>query len=285
MKTNLMLVLMVAAILGGCNSDQAVQSTIDNTSALGVIVNGTEYLTAEEVKQYYQQSNSSGLVRLMRVEKNICGWNTNGTFGPFDYYDSQLTDAIFWNAGGRVSVGDHFVLNGMPIKQYGNGSAYANLGGDFVAPVYFGGQMNRFEFSSNTLFGGFKDSLVFGAPIHITNVKRLDTVSSSQDLIVHWVGGSPQGKIKVRLSASREIDGYVNNGETTGIQFFVSAKADNTIIIPKQLIQMLNTTKVIGRFYDLSLSTAEPKTIIAPNGKQIGVLGVSEHKVTVVVNH
>jgi hypothetical protein len=46
----------------------------------------------------------------------------------------------------------------------------------------------------------------------------------------------------------------------------------------------LDTKFAIGKFYDISLTTAEPQTMTTPNNKTIGVLGVSQHKVTVVLN-
>jgi hypothetical protein len=285
--TKVFFIVVAFALLGvGCNESQVAQTVPDNSAALSVIINGTEYLTAEQVHQYYQQPGASGLVRLMRIEKNICGWKSDGTFGPFDYDDSHHTDAIFWNSAGKqVSIGDHFELNERPIKQYADGTAYTNLGGNYIAPVYFSGSMNRLEFMSNSLFDGFRDSVSFGTPIHMTNVHRLDTINTNQDLVLNWVGGSVQGKIKVLIEASRLVDGYVNKGETIGVQYYIEPKSDRTLTIPKQILMALDTKYAIGKYYDISLTTAEPKTMTAPNNKTIGVLGVSQHKVTVVLNH
>jgi hypothetical protein len=48
---------------------------------------------------------------------------------------------------------------------------------------------------------------------------------------------------------------------------------------------MLETQYTIGKFYDISLTTAEPKIITTPNNKTISVLGVSRHEVTIVLKH
>jgi|GEM_PF-6318240 hypothetical protein len=283
MKQLLVLSVLTAVILGGCK-EQPSETVVDNTANYSVIANGTEYLTAEQVEQFYQQPNSSGLIRLMRTESDICFWN-NGVYGPYDFDDSHITDAIFWNNGIRANIGDHFELNARPIKQYADGTAYTNLGGGFEAPIYLGGGLNRFEFINNGLFGAFRDSLSFGSPIHITSLNRLDTVHSNQDLTLSWAGGVAVGKIKVSLTASRLVDNYVNNGETHGIQFYITPNANKTITIHKEMLQQLNTTHAIGKFYDISLTTAEPKIITTPNNKTISVLGVSRHEVTIVLKH
>lgn len=283
MKKLLALSALTLVIMIGCK-DQPNETVFDNTPHYGIISNGTEYLTAEQVKQFYEQPNSSGIIRLMRTESDICGWS-NGIYGPFDYDDSEITDAVFWNSGTRANIGDHFVLNERPIKQYADGTAYTNLGGGFEAPVFLGGGLNRFEFMNNSLFSAFRDSLTFGSPIHITSLNRLDTVYSNQDLTLNWTGGSATGKIKVTLMVSRLVDNYVYNGETTGIQFYISPNANQTITIAKEMLQQLKTTYAIGKYYDISLTTAEPKTLTTPNNKSITVLGVSKHDVTIVLKH
>jgi len=282
MKQLLILSFITVIFFSGCKENP---TSIDNSPLYNLIVDGTEYLTAEQVHQYYQQASSIGIIRLLRIEYNTCGWRSDGTYGPYDFYPSELTDAIFWNSGSSVNIGDHFELNEMPIKQYADGTVYSNLGGDYAAPIYFGGGINRFEFLDNSWFEGFKDSLTFTSPIHITNIERLDTVYSNNDLTLNWTGGSSQGKIKVAILASRLVDNYVYNGEITGIQYFITPNSNKSITIPKQILQQLNTTYAIGNFYNISLTTAEPKTIITPNNKIISVLGVSRHEVAVVLKH
>jgi len=281
MKQLLILSLITVIFFGGCKD----QPTNIDVPLYNVIANGTEYLTAEQVQQYYQQPNSIGIIRLLRIEYNTCWWGVDGTYGPYDFYPSELTDAIFWDSGNPVNIGDHFEMNEMPIKQYADKTVYSNLGGDYTAPIYFDGGINRFEFFSNSLFPGFKDSLTFTSPIHITNIERLDTVYSNSDLTLNWSGGSSQGKIRVSITVSQLVDNYKCNGEITGIQYYITPNSNKSIIIPKQILKQLNTTYAIGNFYNISLTTAAPKTIITPNNKIISVLGVSRHEVTVVLKH
>lgn len=48
---------------------------------------------------------------------------------------------------------------------------------------------------------------------------------------------------------------------------------------------MVATQYTIGKFYNISLTTAEPKALTTPNNKSITVLGVSKHDVTIVLKH
>lgn len=249
-----------------------------------MIVDGVEYLTSNEVLQYYQNPNAIGLVKMMRTEYDVCGWS-NGVFGPFEFEDSHITDAVFWNLQGQTNIGDHFELNAEPIKPYADKKVYSSIGGGHDAPINFGGELNRFQFVNNSSFPGFKDSITFQSALHITSLNLLDTVHSNQDLTINWTGGATTGKIQIMLNVSKFKDDYIPNGETTGIKFYIEPTASHTITIPRQMLQTLNTSVAIGGYYDISLSTAEPKSIVTPNNKVITVLGVSRHTVAVVLKH
>lgn len=235
MKIFLIFIVASAMMLSSCNNqDQSTQPTeYDNSRFYSLVPNNsTEFFTAEQIGQYLNQPNSIGLIRLLKTEYDACGWVGSGanlTYDPIEYDDSYLTDAVFWSNRSQVNIGDHFEINAESIKQYGNGTTYTALGGSHFAVINFGDQLNKFKFYDNSLFPGFRDSLSFQSPIHITNLNRLDTVYSNQDLVINWTGGSLSGKVQISIIASRLQDNYIPNGETTGINLYMNPNSNGTL--------------------------------------------------------
>ena len=283
------LILSIAIIFSGMlfscsDSVQPENSKFNNF--MGVVQKYTgDYYTRDELKEMYNNGNLTGVIIFYKRYRNDLTL-TGGSSGNPEYtpYDGYTTDAegIFFNPDTYEDMKlGAFELNAMAMRQYQDGHYTPYL--DDI-DIYMGGELNKWVIDPYNGFPGDSGEVAFANEIRITNIHRLDTIDISDTtgtngFDVIWTGGSPQGRIELKIhktdiSLDEPYDGNTHVGMSFFIDYTTSYHFDN---------EVLDFALQREGLYDITVTYYEPHFKTLSNGKQLLLIGESAHNITVYI--
>lgn len=225
-----------------------IVSDYDTTDIMGSI-----YLTNEYEKI------------LLNEPTNEIDYNTNNAHAYF--FDPDDQDSIYPCEG--------IYVNDQELLELHSGSKHYITSGDINGgtglALNFGSGTNNIKIDSNQYISEIDTNIAFSQRIRISNISRGDTINKSNNMLINWTGVNSG---YVGLTLHNSVDSsfssfYCGHALLTNSGSF-SISSDIMNDFPDGL-------------HDLILSKYEPKFLILDNDNKVLVMGVSRHKISILL--
>lgn len=258
---------LLALCLSSCGDDSVTSPTVKNDIPLSSTLLGQTTYSVDQIIGHYNRPNLAGLIGVETVERSIYFTQSPSGTQSIDGV-ANYSQATFRNGtGSGISAGNIDVNNGY-LKEVSTG--VYDQEGPAPLDLYFGTGYNRIQVEGTNTFPGFADSVNFTSAVKMSGITRGQSIDRNKSLTLNWTG-STQDVAEIRIM--RDNPG-TNPAERAGTSFFVD---DNgSFVIPAAVFQGLNAGMA-----HLEIRRIEPKFISVGGGKEVCVLGISRHVVSV----
>lgn len=172
------------------------------------------------------------------------------------------------------------VINAFQLSQYAIGqyNVPSYTADENNLENYFGNGYNKIIIDSNQYFNRLVDSVSFETAANITNIQCGQSITRGKDLVINFTGGSSTSLVTYYLIREDNFEQIDTN--TAHIYEGVCNMEWNTgkMVMPVDAVDLLKSG-----YYELTISIYEPKYIPLSNGKELCVIGLSAHNVTIKI--
>lgn len=289
-KMMLLLLSISLLFLSSCTDDSIKASKIinnSNASNITKIKNKFAYQSnnrvSEILEKYFLDGRIIGVLELISTEYNSLGYKKNNS-GIKEFYDcvtiSNFSYAGFRNSSNEPLSVNNLLVNATLMREYAKG-AYSKNDPNELELFFNGVNPNKYfiEGKPNTVVPDtVVDKVVFANRVKITNIRKGQIFSKSQDIVVNWTGGSSKSIIKIEISGN---DPFENKKEFCA-GFYDIAENTGTHIISSEKLHLSNIGPT-DRYFDITITSYEPIIKRLPNGYKICVIGVSKYVTTILL--
>ena len=194
---------------------------------------------------------------------------------PFDGLDNYGYASVFDANNNPIDV-QSIVVNASTFKQYAPG-AYHKVGTDDLEIYMQGSQyQNKIEIPAIHGFPGIKTAFNLPPKVEITNLNRGDTVHTSANFNLAWIGGGVSSKCEIAIRYSDELSLPTDTVLNSGVSMII----DNSGFYNYSSVTLQKALQYEG-YYDVSVKTFDPVYLTLTNGKEILIVAENIHRKTI----
>lgn len=281
-KTSKLLILFTLMItLVSCNKNmvQPEKQTYQQFSQQISEYTGN-YYTEDQLKSMYNNSNLVGMIILRKEYRNdyvLSGKDDDFLYHPFDGYETDASGIFFEpNSYDKIHL-NSFVINAMQMREFQIGyyTPYHEI------DIFTGNTYNKWVIESdNNSIPNSIDSVLLSDEIKIMNFHRGDTLNVSdttgdKGYQLNWIGGDPNSKVKISIEKTSTMLDTLTQKTYTGYSFIIDN--NHSYYFYNRFFDGL----YLEGYYNLTVTSYEPHIKNLSNGKQILVVGMLQHTISV----
>lgn len=272
--------MIILLINTSCKEDSSIINQNGNINFFSGISGGNG---GYDLLLAFDNPNVMGIVEFESVYQDEYHFDIYNFSGNFEHYEGESfgleADIANPQRSSLVSLSPaSIVANAFQMQQYQTGRYYVPSHLDIEN--YFGTGYNKIMIDSNQYFNKLVDSVSFGNAIRITNVPVGTVVDRNTDFVVNFSGASATTPIEYELLLIP--DKWTQYFDTNSLHTSTGARHmkinDGQVVFPANVVQNLKSG-----YYSLTILAYEPKFVSLSNGKQLCMLGLSEHRTTIKI--
>jgi hypothetical protein len=278
MKKILILILNLIALLvfgNACKDNSDIVA--NNGSILFPTISSSD---ENNLLSTLDKPNLVGLVTIQSLYQDefIFDFDGEGNYTPYTGTTDDLS-ALITNSNRTELVSlspASLVVNAFQMIEASDGNYY--VPSHLEVENYFGSGYNKIVIDSNQYFDKLVDSVTFSNAVRITNVSVGQVISRNQDLVINFTGATNNSFVELNVDRVYRFEQIDTNSSHTISNICHIKENTGQVILPIEMLEEMKTG-----YYTLTVSTYEPKYVTLSNGKEILMLGLSEHRTTIQI--